>query len=236
MTPLDNPYQPPATDEPNVLRRVPLPEEDPIETFVSTNTNAKPEQRFRVSLYPGGLHLAPVLGAEGYWISRAQFLDEGEVQLGVSTGIVVQLDKKVTIPLHASAGRALRLWVDPDQGRLLARAIKQFRVWLIFLGVLWVWGALPSGKHGLVPVDLFAGAVALVTALIGFVRPHRLVFLGEGLFVLAWMTSLALQMFSGQASLWNAAFLLFAGPWLMGVLARYRFFGPLAPPGVDDLR
>jgi hypothetical protein len=229
MTAVDDPYRPPV-EESGALRRVPLPEEDPIATFESTNPNAKLEQRWKVRFYPDGLHLAPGLGDEGYWVSRRQFLEQGEILLGAGIVIQVQLDKKVSIPLHVGARRVLRAWLDPDEGRLVARSIKRFRLWLVLVGGLWVWGALPTATHGLVPLDLLAGGVALVTALVGFLRPHRLVLLGESLFVVIWMITLALQLFAGKGSAWSIAFLVLGIPWLAGTVARYRFYGPLPPP------
>lgn len=229
MTAIDNPYQPP-TRASGALRRDPLPEEDPIATFESANTRDRADRRWRVRLYRDGLHLAPALGDEGYWVSRQRFLEQGEVLLGVVTGIQVQLDKKVSIPLHAAARRTLRVWLDPDEGRLMARSIKQTRLVLILLGGLWVWSALPTSTHGLVLRDLLAGGVALTAALAGFLRPHRLVFLGEGLFVAIWTITMVLNFVAADGSVWSLVALVFGVPWLASTVARYRFYGPPSPP------
>jgi hypothetical protein len=222
----ENPYQPPSSDGEAALS--PPPPEEPMAIFESANRRMPESKRWKVRLYRGGLHVAPGLGENGFWVSRNELFEQGNLLLGLINALYVPLPKKTTIPIDADARRVLRRWLHPDEGRMLARVIGRQRIWLLMIGVVWLWAGLPSSRHGLQLLELVAGGLALATALVGLVRPARLVFLGEGAWVCLWMVTLVRQLLDGRAVGLNVFFLILALPWMGSAVAQFRFFGP--PP------
>jgi hypothetical protein len=197
-------------------------------TFESSNRRLPEAKRWKVRLYPRGLHVAPGLGEHGFWVSRELFLDRGELALGAINALQVPLQKKTIIPVDAAARRELRRWLEPDQGRLLARTIRKQRYWLLFIAVVWIWGALPTAKHALDMLGMVSGVLALVTALAGIFRPVRPVLIGEGAWVILWVVTLVLKLADG-GSAWLVVLLLLAFAWMANVIGQFRFYAPLPP-------
>jgi hypothetical protein len=223
----ENPYQPPAAhaDAPPAL--APPPPEEPLATFESNNRKLAIDKRWLVRVYPRGLHVAPGLGQLGYWLSREQFLERGELMLGALNAMVVPLAKKTVIPIDKEARLALRRWLHPDEQHLVARAVAKQRWWLLGIGALWVWGALPTARHPFDALGLVAGVTAVATALVGLYRPVRQVFLGEVVWIGLWMTTMARQIVAGGNVAVRVVFLLLAVAWLATSLAQFRFYAPL---------
>src|SRR5262249_46592027 len=140
--------------------------------------------------------------------------------------LMVPLQKKTLIPIDAAARRMLRRWLQPDEPRLLARALGKQRIWLLLAGVLWLWGALPNARHGLNALELAAGATALATALIRLVRPLRALFIGEGAWCVLWAATMVLRRLNGGSLFWTVFLLALSALWLGNVVGQFRFYGP----------
>lgn len=198
----------------------------------------KPGMNWELTLYADHLCLEAPDTKRRYieWAERHERVQAHDRMMLVPRVLLVKLGKKnVMFQLEPQALAAVKAWIGPPTIEDLKVSLKRRLSWVLPIGILFVFTALPVGGLPWEPVSFGLGLALLLSGLLSKAWPHRIFFALESL----WFCSLAANSIWLLADGWS---------WMQSILLllqlvlawrgfqEYHRFAPnrMAPP--DDPR